>query len=76
MEPLEDQVMFKSESSTGAGSAKEQLRTVEEPGDTETSTEEPENAPEVFCRVIVSGWILLADAIHSLENKSTLQQYN
>lgn len=40
--PLNDQVMFKSESSTKGGNAKEQLRTAEEPGDTETSAEEPE----------------------------------
>ncbi len=41
--PLKDQVMFKSESSTRGGNVKEQLRTAEEPGDTETSAEEPEN---------------------------------
>lgn len=40
--PLNDQVMCKSESSTRGGNVKEQLRTAEEPGDTETSAEEPE----------------------------------
>ncbi len=41
--PLKDQAMFKSESSTRGINVKEQLRTAEEPGDTETSAEEPEN---------------------------------
>lgn len=35
--------MLKSESSTRGGNVKEQLRTAEEPGDTETSAEKPEN---------------------------------
>lgn len=45
--PLNDQVMFKSESSTRGGSVKEQLRTAEEPGDTDTSAEEPENVRKI-----------------------------